>query len=64
MCSIPQKAPIETTEIERPHDAAELRSLPCDEQARLRQDFLNRGMRYVRVAISRGGKRPRKSVFR
>ena len=31
---IPLKAPTETTKIKRPYDAAELRSLPRDEQAR------------------------------
>ena len=37
---IAQKAPTETTEIKRPYDAAELRSLPRDEQARQRQVYL------------------------
>ena len=37
---IAQKAPTATTEIKRPYDAAEIRSLPLDEQGRLRKVYL------------------------
>ena len=35
---IPQKAPTATTEIKRPYEAAKIRSLPLDEQGRLRKE--------------------------
>ena len=61
MGSIPQKAPTETTEIKRPYDAAELRSLPREEQARQRQIYL-KSWYAIRSCSNKSGREAAKEI--